>query len=143
MKLILVLGDDNDLMLAHADSIQADNRAAILYPWPEMDVASRAPMPEKLHGDKADGLIKAASLHGQLWIVPTHSRVVEHRIRRRIAEGLLRGEDVEIHYVVADHDPQVNPMDDRGANTLSSALEDVAMVEARAVLAARRLRQVK
>ncbi len=65
--------------------------------WPETAIGSQRPMHPAFHGDRADDLI-AESAETPALIV-THSEVIVLRIRRRVAEGSLRPDEVAIYWI--------------------------------------------
>lgn len=97
--LTLVIGNDNEAMLLHVAKLVAELRDAEpdvqVVLWPE--IKAGWPIPACNMGDVADELIERASIAHVA--VVTHSEMLTLRMRRRVAEGELNTEKLEVLWV--------------------------------------------
>lgn len=106
--MIIFLGLDNGALVAaaalHLDA-HPEHRSCF---WPE--VSSGFPLHPQKHGDLADEILATRSPT----VVVTHSDVFVLRVRRRIAEGTLSADDVDLHWIGADGSDTAIPLNSRG-----------------------------
>ena len=116
LKIICVIGSDNGWMKRHASDVCAE-LGAVLCRWPELR-SDGEPLPVAAHGDCADEIVAQFSRAPQshrVAVILTHSDAFLLRLRRRIAEGSLPADALEVRNVSADgREVTVIPFDDRG-----------------------------
>lgn len=110
-RLTILLGLDNGVLLIALLRRTTESRSLIIA-WPEMD-EDNGPMHPMKHGDRADAVLPATLLTGDVTVC-THSDVFVLRVRRRIAEGTHKPEDVALVWVEPDGTEKPIPLNDRG-----------------------------
>ena len=93
-KITIILGTDSDEMAKAAVRMADGDAECIIFP----EVVDGLPLHPSKHATIAETVIRGREDHADV-VCCTHSEMIVLRIRRRIAEGSLKAEDVALVWV--------------------------------------------